>query len=119
MKKHLLILSLLLPLFAFAQTNCITLPNSFKSYEIAVRDVEEAKFSFIDKANTSKSSWITTAKYYSCDGKTGYLIISLKNRTYIHQDLPMQIWRKFKAASSFGSFYNENIKHRYRLKLKH
>lgn len=104
-----------IPFVIFGQRNCNDLPNKFKSYANALQQVRNTKFVYSDKLNTSGSSFITGANYYSCDGKSGYLIIGLNNKDYIHQGLPKQIWLSFKKAESLGSFYSKNIRYRYRL----
>ncbi len=97
--------------------NCNALPNSFPSYNQAINAVENSSFKIDESINTSKSEWILKAHYYSCDTKTGFLIIILKSRKYIHANIPVSIWEKFKRANSFGSFYDHNIKGKYRLYL--
>ena len=57
------------------------------------------------------------ASYYSCDGQTGYLIIETDKQPYIHAGVPSSAWNGFKIASSFGSYFDHNIKGRYRLNL--
>jgi hypothetical protein len=117
-KKILLIYFLLFPILGFTQNNCKDLPKTFYSYSEAINKVRNAKFSYVDNINTSQSSFITGASYYSCDGITGYMIIGLNNKQYIHKDFPMKIWLSFKSASSFGTFYTQNIRNRYRLTLQ-
>ena len=58
-----------------------------------------------------------TTEYYSCDSKTGYLLITTAKKTYAYDNVPIEIWNKFKNADSFGKFYLSNIKGRYRLYL--
>ena len=99
--------------------NCNTLPSYFHSYKEAISKIKSGSFRFTDEANTSRSSWITSAKYYSCDEVTGYFIFTTnRNYEYIHQGVPIFIWRQFKTASSLGSFYDVKIKHKYQLILK-
>lgn len=64
-----------------------------------------------------KNSWVRGASYHSCDKKFGYFIIKTDKRSYIYKDLPINIWNSFKKASSFGSYYDRNIKNRYQLYL--
>lgn len=97
--------------------NCNSLPASFASYSVAVSAVESAEFAFTDEANTSKSSWIRAARYYSCDNISGYFLIETDRGNYLHQGVPVSVWESFKTASSFGSFYSSNIRDRYRLML--
>jgi len=78
----------------------------------------DATFKIEERVTTYKSSWIRRIEYYSCDGDTGYLIMTLKSsKEYIHNGLPIEVWNKFKVADSHGGFYNKKIKGRYYLKL--
>lgn len=96
-----------------SQTNCNQLPKSYSSYDAAISAVKSAKFKVQETLNTSKSSWIRGASYYSCDGITGYMIMRTDEKEYIHQGVPIALWNEFKEADSFGSFYDHNFKHRY------
>ena len=99
--------------------DCTKLPQTFSSYKEAIDQIKSSTFKYKDEANTSRSSWLISAKYYSCDGNTGYFIyITNKNYEYVHKGLPIDIWVKFKNATSLGSFYDTYIKHKYRLTLK-
>lgn len=118
MKKVLLFISVMFTLLSCNSQDCIKLPQAYSSYNQAVKAVKNSTFVFTDEANTSGSSWISSASFYSCDGKSGYLIYTTNSgREYIHQGVPIDIWRAFKKASSKGSFYNSNIKNRFRLRL--
>jgi len=98
--------------------DCKTLPRTFDSYQQATRLVKSSKFKIKETLDTSKSSWIRGATYFSCDGESGFLIFRTDSREYIHQDVPIDIWNGFKNASSFGSYYNRYIKGKYQLLLK-
>lgn len=98
-------------------SNCEEIPNSFSNYDQAKEIVLSLNYKLTDKADVSGSSWITSAKYLSCDGVAGFFIIETDNRTYIHQNLPYEVWDNFKKADSKGSFYSRNIRGNYHLKL--
>lgn len=116
MKYFFLTSLLIISNIAFSQS-CNNIPSHFNSYEDAISFVKNATFQFSDKVNTSKSSWIRSAAYYSCDGKVGYFIYSTDSKEYIHSGVPIEIWREFKLADSFGSYYDHNIRKRYRFNL--
>lgn len=97
--------------------DCSLLNESFDDYENALQAIKSSDFKFSDDCDTSKSSWIYDAEFYSCDGKTGYLIIETKSKKYIHSGVPIGTWNEFKNADSFGKYYNRNLKGRYRLTL--
>jgi len=95
--------------------NCSLLPNEFASYNEAKKIIQKTKFNFTENLNTDKSSWIKSGEYFSCDLKFGFFLYKTDKETYIHQNVPIEIWNQLKQASSIGSYYNRNIKHKYRL----
>lgn len=102
-------------LFSCNKQNCTDLPVSFLSYKDAILKIQKSRFSLQDNCNTSKSSWIKKASFYSCDNIAGFLLITTKTKTYIHYEVPLKIWLEFKDSDSFGKFYNRNIKGKYQL----
>lgn len=96
-------------------SHCSQITTPFQTYEEAKNTVESVDFKYADEVNTSKSSWIRGAQYYSCDGSTGYLVYQTDKKEYIHQHVPIEVWKEFKNAESFGSFYNKNLKHKYKV----
>ena len=120
MKKtiiYFLALGVLINITSCNSQNCNDSPSKFNSYEQAISKIKSTKFTLSDNVNTSRSSVIENADYYSCDGKIGYLIIEIRNTEYIYQNVPISVWQEFKTADSFGSFYNRNIKNMYNLNI--
>lgn len=97
--------------------NCAEIPSKFKTYEQAISEVENSSFEFQEET-TKSSSWIEEANYYSCDMKTGFLIIETSKQEYIHKDVPIEIWKEFNSSTSLGKYYNRNIKNRFQLYLE-
>jgi hypothetical protein len=93
------------------------LQSSFSSYREAEIAIHTTNFTFSQDLNTTKSSWVRGAKYFSCDKKTGYFILKTDRGNYIHMDMPISIWYDFKNSNSFGNFYNTNIRNQYHLEL--
>ncbi len=94
-------------------TDCSQINTPFTTYDEANNTVESVDFKYTDEVDTSKSSWIRGAQYYSCDGETGYLVYQTDEKNYIHQQVPIRVWVEFKNSESFGSYYNENLKNKY------
>jgi hypothetical protein len=113
--KKLLLLIITICVTSCNSQNCETLPKTFKSYSLAVTKITNANFGFKDAVNTSSSSWITDANFYSCDGLKGFLLIETTKTNYIFKDVPLDLWNNFKKASSFGKFYNKNIRGKFKL----
>jgi hypothetical protein len=93
--------------------DCNSIQQSFTSYDQAIRIIKETKFAFTDHLNTTSSSWIRSASYFSCDNVSGYFILYTENSDYLYRDIPKTLWENFKHASSFGTFYHQNIKNNY------
>jgi hypothetical protein len=104
-------------LISCSQSHCEKLPVIFNNYTDAKQKITGAKFSYKESINTSKSSWIRKASYFSCNDSVGYLLIRTDSQDYIHEDVPLQVWKSFKTAGPYGSFYNYNIKGRYQLSI--
>ena len=116
MKKVISISLIYLFLLACKDVNSVSAQN-FHSYQEAIATVENASFRLHDQVDTSRSSWIKSADYYSDNLKDGYLIIETKKKKYIFSHVPINVWKEFKQADSFGSFYNKYIRGRYKLQL--
>lgn len=111
MKKIIFIF--LLFIVSCSKKNCSDIDSNFSSYKNAIEIVQNSTFAIEEKVNTD-SSWIDSIEYYSCDELTGYLIINTKkDKSYIHKNVPIQVWNEFKNAESYGRFYNHFIKGKY------
>ena len=97
--------------------DCDKLPKHYSSYQSAVAKIKGTHFKIQESVNTSKSSWIRGASFFSCDGKTGFFIITSDKQEYLYSGVPKEIWEGFKSADSFGSYYDHNIKNKFVFKL--
>lgn len=96
--------------------DCKSLPVTFKSYQHALNSIRAAKFAYQQEYTAFSSSWISGLSYYSCDIKSGFLIVfTKKGAVFIHRDVPKSLWNGIKQANSKGSFYSSNIRGKYRI----
>lgn len=100
------------------QNLCKNQSFRFSSYKDALEQINATTFKIDEVANTTKSSWIRSASFKSCDGRNGFFIFRTENNLYIHQGMPYEVWVNFKNAYSFGQFYNQNIKGKFQLEIK-
>ena len=117
MRKIISMFSLSLVLLSCSGQDCKQIPSHFNTYEQAISFIKKATFKYKDVANTANSSWIRSASFYSCNSTKGYFILKTDTKEYLHSSVPLTLWNQFKNASSFGSFYDRNIKGRYRFNL--
>jgi hypothetical protein len=98
---------------ACSRTDCDQLPKKFSSCDEAVKTIKATHFKVEESVNTSKSSWVRGAYYYSCDGVPGFFILKTDNQYYLYSNVPSEIWQGLKNSKSFGSYYNQYIKDKY------
>lgn len=113
MKTYLLLL--FFSLISCGQ-DCKDLHDAYKNPEEAKSIVSSTDFKYTDNCDVSRSSFIASANYYSCDGLIGYLILGIDGRKYIFQNLPIEKWQNFKDSESKGRYFNRVIKGRFLLK---
>ena len=114
--RYLSVMTGLVCLFYFSAcmpTNCSKLDAGNLGADEMVFEIEEIDFGYHDIADTSESSWIRAAKYYSCDGEFGYFMLETDDKVYLHKDVPLRLWHGFKRANSYGRFYNDQLKGKY------
>ena len=115
--KKLVVLFIITLAISCKSQECETLPESFSSYSEATSEISNTSFNISDSVDTSSSSWITDANFYSCDGTKGFLVISTSKKDYIFKNVPLNLWLNFKRASSFGKFYNRKIRDKFQLAI--
>jgi hypothetical protein len=117
--KHILILILCTLLIRCKSgSDCSKFPSAFNSYDEAQQILSETSFNYTDKVNTGKSSWVRGASFYSCDKQLGFFVLETEKQIYVHKEMPIEVWKEFKDAQSFGGFYNSAIRGRYLLLLE-
>jgi len=79
--------------------------------------ISNASFILSESIDSSKSSWIRSLKYFSCDNHVGFLILRTDKKEYLFQKVPIHIWNNFKKADSYGEYYNDFIRGKYQLNL--
>ena len=117
MKSKLLLLFSVI-LFSCKQNS--ELPKQFSSYDEAVNKVENANFKIEENADVegkSENNWIESAKYFANDEQSGILIINMKGKEYIFDEVPITVWNDFKSSDDMGKYYNQSIRGIYILTL--
>lgn len=79
---------------------------NIKYFDIPV-DISDSRFEYL---NTTKSSFINGVWY---DEDEEYMVAKLNDIYYHYSGISVSVWRNFKNADSFGTFYNEAIKGNY------
>ena len=64
----------------------------------------------VDLSLAAYSSFIEEIAYLQ---KTKFLLITIKNRVFVYEDVEYSIFEAFKDADSLGAFYNKHIRGKY------
>jgi hypothetical protein len=92
-------------------------PPRFATYDEAIDWVRNSSGLSCQSTDTERSSWIHSAEFCSDGSGVGYAIFELRDKEYIHADVPESVWIEFTQAPSLGQYYDFNIRGRYNLEL--
>jgi len=98
--------------------DCNSVVDGWKSEKQAIAIIQGSNFETSDSISPYNSSWMSSAHFYSCSPDSGYLIVKSDKKTFVHQEVPKEIWSSLKKAKSVGGFYNFYIKNNYKLDKK-
>jgi len=97
-----------------SEDNCSQTSHSWKSKKEAITQIEKTTFKTSESISTPYSNWMTSAQFYTCDDKFGFLLIKSEKNTYLHEDVPITVWNALKNAKSIAGYYNFYIKNKYK-----
>lgn len=125
MKALIIVALIILPAISIAQvkhnfemepsnTNCDDLPGQFDSADKAIKTVESSKFRFQQSVKISRYRSPRSAVYYSCDGKSGYLVVEESDSVrLIYSQIPEEVWDQFVNTNDPIYYYTKKIKSAY------
>ena len=118
-KSTLLIIIFFAGLYLDAsEDRCSLFQENWKSEKEAVKYIENTTFLSSESLTPNENSWVTSVRFYTCNEESGYLIIKSINKTFVHQEVPMDIWNALKKTRTTGGYYNFYIKNNYKLEKK-
>ncbi len=91
-------------------TTCDSLPEDFYNEDEAIYLVENATFRSNAKFRINRSHGVKGGWYYSCDNKTGFLIILIDDQKHIFQFVPNETWDQLTKTTDFESFIINQLK---------
>ena len=96
-------------------TDCDSMQLNGLSRETMIETIENNAFRFDQQFKISRVAGIRAGHYYSCDGKSGFLILTVGKEKALFVDVPKTIWDEFIKSSDLDGFYEKNLKNHYRL----
>ncbi len=97
------------------KVDCHKLPSSFESMDRAVDKIENAKFRYGLRFQTSKQKGVMAGSYHSCDNKTAFLVLTIDDKKMVFSDFTMEAWNELTETNDPDGFYAEKIKGKFSL----
>jgi len=91
-------------------TNCDSLDISSASLVEMIGSIENSKFRFQQQFKISRTYGIMNARFYSCDGEKGFLIMKVDKKDLIYLDVPKAIWDALITAADINVYYKAEIR---------
>lgn len=94
-------------------TDCDSMDISNTSLKDAIQMIEKATFRFQQQFSISRTHGVMKAKYYSCDGLYGYLIMQVDKSDVVYLKVPKTIWDELIISQDINAFYASRIYRQY------
>lgn len=95
-------------------TNCDSLDIYALSFDEAVHLIERSTFRFQQQFKISRTYGVMNARYYSCNGEEGYLIMKVDKKDLLYFDVPKIKWERLISSADINGFYDSEIAGQYR-----
>jgi len=79
----------------------------------SILTIEKATFRFKQQFKISRVEGIRSARFYSCNIATGYLILIISKNEYIYFEVPKAKWDELISSSDINKYFIEEIKEMY------
>ncbi len=79
----------------------------------ALTAIENTIFRFDQKFKLSRAEGLRAGHFYSCDGISGFLIVTSGQEKVIHKEVPKKVWDEFISTSGLEEFYTKRIQGSY------
>ena len=93
--------------------NCDSLDITSSTLEDAISTIELTTFRYQQQFKISRTYGIMSAKYFSCDGQTGYLVLKVDKEDLIYLEVPDSKWKGLIGSADINGFYDTEIKGKY------
>ena len=94
-------------------TTCDSLNIFGMNLEESILEIENATFRFKQQFEISRVEGIRSARYFTCDGVLGYLIVIIGDNKYVFIDMPKFKWEEMIRAADINQYYEDEIEDLY------
>lgn len=91
-------------------TDCDKLDLSSGPFKDVIARIENSSFRFTQRFKISRSYGIMNARYYSCDGETGFLILRIDKEDVLFLNVPKSVWNSLITSPDINAYYAAEIR---------
>lgn len=96
------------------KSGCNEFVDRFELYPETVEHIRSYSFALTGSINVSDQGCdFSKVEYYSCDGKTGFMILKFLSLNIVQKDVPMKIWLDLSASETKCNFLRANVVKKY------
>jgi hypothetical protein len=79
----------------------------------SILEIENTTFRFKQQFKISRVEGIRSARFFSCDGIIGYLILIVSNKEFVYREVPKTKWDDLISSSDINQYFIKDIKDSY------
>ena len=91
-------------------TTCDSLVLNQDDFSSKLEKIENARWRYSQSMHLNRPHGLRRADFYSCDVKTGYLVLLIDDQTSIYQNVPVDLWKEFTESPDPDRFIADKIK---------
>lgn len=94
--------------------NCDTLDISSYPLKEAISVIDLTTFRYQQQFKISRTYGVMSARFYSCDGNSGYLVIKVDKNDFIYLEVPESKWKGLISSADINGYFEREIKGNYK-----
>ena len=94
-------------------SSCDNLPSYFENADAALSQIETVKFNTTESFRINRKRGLTSGQFYSCDNKTGFLVLEIDGQKVIYRSVEKTLWNELTSTNDPEGFIYQRIKLRY------
>ena len=97
------------------KVDCHNIPESFKNLKEGEEILSNAIFRRSLRFHTTKQTGVMAGQYYSCDNKSGFLVLLFNKKKLIYGEFTSKAWDGLVNTNDPDGYYINKIKGKYPL----
>jgi len=93
--------------------SCEELNPSFESLTEALDQITQSEYRFTESFTIRRKKGLKAGDYYSCDNKTGYIVLQINERQIIYFEVPKSEWKGLTQSNDPDNYIQTLIKPNY------